>query len=72
MHSEAVIYAARSCEIKRMEGLTGLMFRGPPRPSIGWTVCSELLLPAVDPVPRDNPPRADHVEDDFRRAGLSP
>lgn len=27
---------------------------------------------AVDPVPRDNSPWADHVEDNFRRVGLSP
>lgn len=31
-----------------------------------------LLFPAVDPVPCDNPPWADHVEDNFGRASLSP
>lgn len=72
MGSKALLSAARSCEIKPREGPVGLMFLGRPRTLVSRRSAQNFFFPAVDPVPRDHPPGADHVEDDFGRAGLSP
>lgn len=65
--SKVLIYATYSCMIKH----TGVLCRFIISQTLNSLLRIYLFL-AVDPVSCDNPPWADYVENNFRRAGLSP